>query len=113
MQEAEPMARRICPCTLRDPDAVDFDPRTGELTIRDATAVPAEEIAGTDLVFRFKASAAYKLAVSMLEYHRRILEQEIEDLAKEAEDGDELIAELRDHIQRLECPYETRQEADQ
>lgn len=113
MQEAQLMARTLVNCTVMDPEAVEFNSRTGELAIRDATAVPVTEIAGTDLVFYFKAATAYKLAISMLEYHRRILEQQIEELATETENDADMIAELKDYIQRLECPYETKQEADE
>ena len=108
------MARLLCDCTVRDPDAIDFNQDTGEITIPDATpADPDITVAGSTLVFRLKAAAAYKLAIQMLAYHKRVLDDEVEDLYKETLDSDELIAELRDHIQRLECPYETRQEADE
>ena len=107
------MARLLCDCTVRDPDAIDFNQDTGELLIPKATPVPVTEIADTDLVFRLKAATAYKLAIQMLAYHKRVLDDEVEDLYRETCDSDELIAELKDHIQRLECPYETRQEADE
>lgn len=104
------MARTLIDCTVRDPGSMEFDPASGMLTIRDATAVPAEEIAGTDLGFRLQPATAYALAMEMLAYFKRATDGRIAELARETLAKADTIADLRDHIQRLECPYETKQE---
>ena len=110
MQEAELMARTVVDCTVRDPRSMEFNAETGELVIRDATAVPVEEIAGTDLGFYIQPETAYLLGMKMLAYFKMRTEARQEELVRERCALADEIADLRDHIQRLECPYETKQE---